>query len=413
MNFKYAVNSILKKLVFSILTIIQLSAIVVLLYILVSYKIYTIDKISIVDKIFPQDNIYHLELENPPELETIDINKSEELMNFLKEQINCVSIDGGAIRIEDNMLLKSNKLPLDSEVVEGVKFSPMYGYKANKDFFTQGYLKTINGESIKDINFDSSEDEPIKVIVGYNFNNKVKVGDIIKYIEKEDDKYLVKEMEVSAILEKDSYVSASTSINDFLLVDDSIIKPFEEKSYNNSLEYNGQVFSYLQNAYFSIEDENKLDELQRYLEDSGFQFKVISLKDTVIKFKETMRENVQPINSVFIFVIIFTGISIITSMISMIIKSIEEYSIHLLLGCTIKNIIIRIIIEIGILFSVSYLIGLSIINTLFTNSQIYNFNIKNAIYCGSILLIFMVITLIFPVLKMKKYSIEELIRSEQ
>lgn len=415
MNYKYALNSLLKKTMFSVLTVIQLVAIVMLLYTSISYKLFTSEKINIVNKIFPKENVYHLQLEVPPDLKSIDTNKTEKVKDFIDTEIEVISIDGGALKIESDRILQSNKLPLDNQIINDTTFSAMYGYKANENFFKQEYLKCIEGD-LNQVDFKKGDGEIVDVVLGYEFSGKVNIGDKIKFINRDEEgNDTVREMKVAAILAKDSYVSASTVVNDFSLVDNSIIVPFSNNESNiksDALSYNGYVFSYLQNAYFNIEDEIKVNELQTYLDNSGFEFKIISLDTTISEFKDNMKKSIQPINSVFILIIIFTGISIVTSMISMIIKSIKEYAVHLLLGCTIKDIIIRIILEINTLFVISYTLGLAMINTLFNQSEIYCLNIKYAISCGIILLIFMLITLLFPVLKIKKYSIEELIRSE-
>ncbi len=263
-------------------------------------------------------------------------------------------------------------------VIVSEKFMDIYNMKGN---FSKTELK-------KEFFGASANADQIPVIVGYNLGKKYKKGDVFTDVSRQKYK-------VIGSLKKGSVFVEPSHSKKYSSLDDCILSPYQ-LSENDSMGY----WSYVQSVYFLtnnageiqklIADSKKMGLYDLYLVDFSYQLQCIT-RDAQDTFA---------VYGMFLAVtVIFCIVGIIGNMIQFINNNKKEFAIHLLVGASAKEIIGRIIL----LAAFQILISLVVVAAVFG---------VNKYFCVTVMFasIFMIATMVYPILFLKRQSIRTILR---
>lgn len=141
--------------------------------------------------------------------------------------------------------------------------------------------------------------------------------------------------------------------------------------------------------------------------------KPINLNQQGKALYNVISDMVQKILPITISIFLFTSISIITSLLSILRKNTKEFGIHLLSGATIKDISLRI------LTIVIFYIGISTVIAILTSSALKSVlfpdlsQTQSFYYTVPLILLIIVVISIIPLVKLSKTEMHEIIRRKE
>lgn len=224
-------------------------------------------------------------------------------------------------------------------------------------------LELIKGSLFKEADYGMRNEKPISVIVGYELQELYRYGEIYTFTDAGTG--IEFEGEVVGILRKNS---TYMDLNDFseISLDRTYLIPFSMER----LIQKGSVSDYdmaLQSLVIISDDSRKIEELNEYIagtETLSIQF--VKMKEALQEFVNYMTPQIQYQVSIAIFILIFTIFGLISNLLLIINKNLVEYSIHIHCGAEMKDIVLRILLQVMIvmlisIFPVFLLYGISLI----------------------------------------------------
>lgn len=411
MNLILAYKSLVKKKFFMITTIIQLVVSGLLLYMIINQYSNVNVNSNRIDTLF-KDNYYVFEQNSPINLQEIKLDNLIDIKNYI--ETNDIKIYGAnetAIYIDYKGYLERGVVSNNIKEINKESFIQSKAYYVNENFIMDTGIELEQGE------YKKTYEQYIPVILGYNYINKFKINDKIKYLYSDDNgNYYTKEMIVTGFLKKQSLLAEGGDPNSIKIVDDYILLPFninqktlEDTNFNMIGKIN--IFNLISYGYYDIRDSDELINLEKKFAGNGLNLKSVSLDDKIIKFKDDTNMNMVPLNLFLISIMMFTVLSIIVVVMNMINRNMYEYFVHMLLGATVTDIIKRIWHEIFIIFFISNILVAIIIKFLFKSDGILKFNIENFGVMSVIMLIIFNLILIAPIVKLKRHCLNSSLRS--
>lgn len=411
MNLILAYKSLAKKKFFMITTIIQLVVSGLLLYMIINQYSNVNVNSNRIDTLF-KDNYYVFEQNSPINLQEIKLDNLIDIKNYI--ETNDIKIYGAnetAIYIDYKGYLERGVVSNNIKEINKESFIQSKAYYVNENFIMDTGIELEQGE------YKKTYEQYIPVILGYNYINKFKINDKIKYLYSDDNgNYYTKEMIVTGFLKKQSLLAEGGDPNSIKIVDDYILLPFninqktlEDTNFNMIGKIN--IFNLISYGYYDIRDSDELINLEKKFAGNGLNLKSVSLDDKIIKFKDDTNMNMVPLNLFLISIMMFTVLSIIVVVMNMINRNMYEYFVHMLLGATVTDIIKRIWHEIFIIFFISNILVAIIIKFLFKSDGILKFNIENFGVMSVIMLIIFNLILIAPIVKLKRHCLNSSLRS--
>ncbi|MDO4535480.1 MAG: hypothetical protein Q4B63_06670, partial [Clostridium perfringens] len=271
----------------------------------------------------------------------------------------------------------------------GGNFINALGYRINEE-----YLESFQNY------FENPDEytEYVPVLLGDSYKKIFSLGDFI--ITQRDESF-----KVVGFLEKDQYCSKIGSfypdnmenLNEFIIVPDNI----QGGVYNNLLVFDNK----------SQEEIDKvLDDIIKKGEELGCPVSINDPTKEIEIFNENINYEINVNKLLLIIVSIFVFIGITTIMLMKISRNEKEYSIHLLTGATILDIVLRTFYEIvlTVIISAVVLFGTIVYKEGLSLVTMSNYGLSLLIFLG-----IAIVLSIIPSVKILRYNLSYLIKGEE
>lgn len=326
---------------------------------------------------------------------SIDSTTSEHLDYMMNKDKNVIS----KLNELYQFILEKEKVTLYSsyyyylnEFIDGEQLKFHY---INKYYNNISNLKTIKGRVLKESDFVGNENY-IPILIGYNLKNKY---DIEKYYTMNDPitGNLIKYKVVGVLAYNSTLVPINYGVDDYL--NSSIISPMQLKKVGELTDFS-ELDLLINNNIMITNDRSQLQEIEKKSQELGlFSIKYTPLTNIVEENISLSKTKIFYMVSICIIIVLFSLVGIVTSILSLIKKHTRDYSIHLLCGARIKDILIRISIPI-LLVEFLALIPLIIFFTINTSTFLIIVS----------LLVIDILIMIFPVKKLYRTRIGNIIK---
>ena len=425
-NVKHAVSIIKKDLKKSFLIYIQISLLLLFLYIIISNNITYKNDNEKFNKVWQNKNMFAISIHTDGKPSKQDEDNSIKLKEFIeKNNLKLIPFRGGQIQIKNfngiekvkysNELLKGSPIEKDTEnsLIEYVNASEdlinKFNFTLSKGrWFTKNEYKNNSIWTVDKKCF-------VPVVLGNNFREMFKLGDTLYYKGNE------LKFKVIGFLNKNQYFSASdlffypsklSSLDNYMIVPYNTPDFYENfKAYDGIWEVpNDKDYSKVLNIV-----ENKIEELK-------LNANIEEYKTYLDMYTESYKQskNILFMQQILLSLIVTIGMTLV--LILFINKHKKTLMIHRLFGATEITIIKRmclipVIISLASLATVISLIKLNFIN-MFINGNFEildktnNLNIKSLTYSIVIMAVIILISIILPVYKIKSESINSIVKGE-
>lgn len=412
-NFKFSLLELERKPFFSILTIIQLIVSFVLIYMCLAFSNSVSNKVGVVDNIFNGKNYYTINSNNTNYLTEIDVDNIQEFMNMIDSR----NIDVYSVST-DSLPIKCSDISPDKIV----------GFGGEDNGYNQVKVIYVNSNYINNIGIDLSEGEfndnsYVPVILGEGYRNQFKIGDKIESVRFDLNENIVNEtLIVTGFAKKGSLVCINGSPDDLIEVDNYIIiqrdldlkmklKKYDDE--NKEMNEKIIIYNYLTNAYYDFKESGDIKKIEKSTSNSGLNFKFESNNEKIDEFIKENSTTLWQIRVFVIFILFFTIISIIIVMINSINDNSKEYGINMMVGASNKDIACRILYQIIILFSTSLAVALFIIWRFICDDIYITMNFINVFELIIICTVICIFTCIMPSKKLKKISLNSIMKGSE
>lgn len=438
MRVKYALKSVKSNKAFSLVLILQLICIFIAMYNIIDYS-NTINYLSEkVEKIYANRSIYRFGYD---EESFFTINNQDEGLKLIKElsdseeyiftiaaptEIPVILFDGYRQFIYQNCPI--------IETQDKQRYTYINSFSVNKNALDAYNVELESGRYFKESEYEQLEEGVLPIILGHDYKDIFKVGDIIEYVMIND----IYKAKVVGILKEDETIpikfdnnnveangnvdSNNYNLNGIMLI------PYGENTIMNKLNISNVFWYNFVLLDSSLEDKRKdsiLNEIEDKIEntiDSKFNRKSYDKEITLEldKYKE-LKANY---SLTAIVAIVFSAITMIVSMLNSIKKRKREFGIYISCGATMKDIIGIIffqMIAMVVIAIISTIIILKIYFLYFEIDSFYlvfdsvEFRTINYKIIGLMLLFgvfYSSITSIIPLRKLSKLDIHELLRKD-
>ncbi|MBD7916225.1 hypothetical protein H9660_13830 [Clostridium sp. Sa3CUN1] len=415
-NFKFAIRSLVDKSFFTVLTILQLVISLILIYKVIGNEVNLQENINTLNSKFSNNNYYVVNNEKYLELEDIDIDKLYDLKEYIdrNKDISLYALSETSIFADIEKPLGINEHQKDYVFVNNKIFNRAKAY-----YISEKYLSDIGLEIIEyDDTFSKSNEDYMPILLGYNYYNVFNLNDLIEYSYVDyDGDVTTKNMIVTGFINKNSNIAENGSGENIRVLDDYIILPYELNrplisitDENSLMIQKLKVFNYITMGYYFFEKESSLTDLIDFSSKIGIDLDIIKLDKNINKYNKEFNAYLFPFKLMSIIMITFTILSFIMVLSSMIIRNIKEYIINLLVGATIKDIIIRIFYEIIVIFTISIILTIIFIKIIYKDNPILILNTNNSIKLVLISFCLSILVSLFPIIKIKSLTINEILR---
>ncbi|ENZ03599.1 hypothetical protein HMPREF1092_00786 [Clostridium thermobutyricum] len=412
-NFKIAFNSLTKKIIFTILTVLQMIFTFIFLY----NFIYINEESKKLEEKFNNSfkgNMYIIE----PFIDMDDILsesnlKNKELYkfhNYLKKNENLKSLSSnesyiliGEFEGYEKFLYTSNYAPnfdgIQTRAINAINID--FGYIKNFD------IKTSSGENLKEKDFNI-ENNIYPILLGDDFKNIFNIGEEIEGFGYYGEKIIYK---VKGFLQK-GYYDVGLPLNEYNIKSlyKCVLLPFQNKQFNEKSD-NFDIYMQIYKSIVTINNEKEKSEILREANKNFGKIKITSLDDILSDYKEGIKLERTIIWMIFLLVMIVCGIGIITNIMNSIKLKYKDFGVYLLSGASKIDILKTVILEIIIIF---VLAGMFSITGIFILSKLgfVTLNIYYLIKLSVYIFISGLLIIIYPFIKLKRLSINNLLKGE-
>lgn len=412
-NVVFALEELMKRPLFCILTVIQLTVSFTAIFFGISATNYLSEKSIQVSEIFKDNDYYVIDIsksDNSVRPHNIDLNIYRDFMKYIEEQqISLYLLQSGSMfisnsNIEDSCLDNFDRDKIGQEDFQRVKVA----------YINDLYLKDI-GIELSEGSFENDSSENIPIVVGDNYKSVFKLNDKVPYIYTEENgEKIIRYLQVVGFIKKDSYMCIKGDPDNIINMNDyiSICRKADESITNFSNEQIKKVdiYNYYSNAYYKFSDLDKLKEVESKTEELGLNYKFTEIKSIQNEFQENFASILLPIKFFAVSILTFTIISIIVVMLNMVIRSIKEFGINMLVGAKSYDISLRIFFQIFILFAISVTCTIAIVAIFLKDNIVMNLNCINICELLVIAVVMSILISIIPIVKFKRTSINNIIK---
>lgn len=283
------------------------------------------------------------------------------------------------------------------------KYSNVKGLYVDKNYIDTFCLNIEKGRIFEDNEFESYENIPI--ILGANYKGIYNIGDEFKFFD-----YFTKcerKLKVIGFLKRNSYHYLNgflSSLDDYVICPFIKIKDVDEDSdkYNAAL---GQAILVSDNI---SEDFNEIRDKAIGLGVNNYS--IFSATSDIEKVINNLEAGVRSALFKSILMILFIALGIIAVKYNQIISNLKLYGIHLLLGASKKDIIIRNLYSVLAYFVIGASIGVYF--EYFRKCDLTGYSYDYRILIGIVLIYLMVVIVIFYMLykKISKMEVNQIMR---
>lgn len=429
-NLKFAFLGLSKRLTFSILTIIQLSFALVLLYSSIYLYVNVNSNNNNLLKYFNNKIIYTLKNYQdyyPDFFKDEEPKKYEQYYNYLNSSKGFINVSYAGTYL----LIKNFKS--SQKFIMTTNYSTQKGTEkfvaANSLIISDKYLDNFpllisQGRTFGKNDFIIQGNQtPIPVILGSNYNGIFKLGDEWEYMDKVTNE--IKRIKVIGFLKNNQFF-ADAALGNITSLENFIVFPLEkiQRIYSDNKDqqkqlnvyYKSNLYNAIMNSVIIIPQKNKKNEhyiIQNIEEEAHkigfFDIKAISSKEQLDRQKTLLEEQNMLIYAMFIIILAMCCIGIVANMLNSIIKRYKEFGIHILTGASTFNIGIRILLEVFLLIFVS--LCFSFIGVvLLKNSHFIEFQLSTSLWLVGASLLLTILISAIPVLYVINIQISNLLR---
>lgn len=351
-NIIFAIDELLKKPLFSFFTVIQIIISFILIFIAISNTNSVDDKIDLVNKIFKGKNYYVLDVSDMKTLENESIEKLNKFDDYIRnnQNINLYSVNDESVFIAKDNLPNYFNTNFDSININNQNFE-----RVMLLFVNNKYLENI-GMDFLEGNIDDTEEGYDSVVLGYNYKEYFNINDVIPYsYVVVNGERKVHYFKVRGFVSKDNMVCIGGDFNNLINTNNYIITIdnghwIDNKDASEMIK-KIQTFNTLKGSFYDITyDDKVVEEVNEFSKDLGLNYKLKSQKQKINEINEEIMPGIIAIKSLSCIILFFTSISIIMVMLNTIIDNIKQYAINMLVGATLKDIIMRVFLKLQFYF---------------------------------------------------------------
>lgn len=419
-NIKYSLLEMIKKPFITLLIVIQLAFCMILVYnvtknnILFNHKntdVYT----SINDKIVYNMN-YSMGLDsdfNNEGLKKLEnyiysINSYDKV--FISKYMPSIKSFKGVDEFKDYLVTDENQLNSD------INYTGINALTVSKNYFDVFGYSLLSGnlnEFFSYFDEKNPSQDIIPVVLGSSYKKYFSIGDII---EGNYENY-----KVVAFLSPNQYGTAvgnsyfpgyMKNLNNFLIIPEINNKDIANTTLVFSKDTNNEI---IKNDLAAIKDKSK---------EFNFPISFKDFEEEIDIYNDNISFNINIDKLMLTIISVFIIIGITTIFLTKISRNEREYSIHLLTGASLFDIVLRTFYEILITMGISLIMASGLISILNNTNFIQNreflttytnatFDIKSFLITILVFLIISVVLSIIPAIKILRYNIAYLTKGEE
>ena len=285
----------------------------------------------------------------------------------------------------------SEEIALDEELAEFMSHTP--GKVAQQLSVTENFFDIYNLEGTFDkktlhSNFCNEKEKATPLILGYGFRKYFHENEVIQDVYE-------REYRIVGFLNQQSYYVAPDVTRELISLENVVIKP-----YKVDLKDSVSIVQYFDNLYFMTDDRRAIDNIVKWSSESGlFEFLPINFSYQLeVIIEDTLDEIF--VNSTFmVIILIYALVGIIGNLLQFIAQYKREFAINMLCGATMWQIILRILMQVIVMFGIALLTVLAV------------YGIRKAFWlivlCSAV---FIVLVLIYPVHMIAKSTIQSMFK---
>lgn len=403
------INSLKKRKVFSILTIIQLTVVMLLLlHSITSYRTFSYNIIK-TNQLLNTDNVMVFDNEKMYNEAEGNTNKIK-LLNLYNYAKNNIDIDGyGTFLTSTVTLIQANKeeyknnelikylcnsvktktigeeeIPIGDVIIDDLdgKTSVLVPSSIiDEGFNKMAHISVIKGRGFKKGDFNLNSQDTIPIILGYKYKNVVRIGDKIKMYSLVSKTREYTTYEVIGILKKDT--TLPTGGGNLLALtqnmDYGVIRPVCKGFYDIPLNVHFAVgLNFIYEINNTVRKKEIINDFNSKIKELNLDFKSIPISKEIEDYKSNKKE----IYSSFILKTILLGIFIQGGLISAFAMYVllrkTEFGIRIAAGATKWQLVKMIFGEVLVLLFISSVI--SIITFIFILNKFYILQVSAQIY---------------------------------
>lgn len=293
------------------------------------------------------------------------------------------------------------------ETIDG---HPIMQATANRMFFDIFDIRVINGRMFSEEDF-ASDAKPIPILVGYNLRNRFRLGEI--YMEDNLDDLTSEKVsyKVIGILEHNASFPSLIDIGREINLNYTYFEPINLKLLNDF----GSLDMAINSTVVFTHDESEVRSIEKKSSRLGlFDIQYVPIQKQVDEFLMIFEKIM--IYQMFLasIIILFAATSMALNLTAMISKKMREFSIHIICGGRINSIIQRL------LWRILIILFASLVPTALFLGIVLPALIPGVHFCGlslayTILLACLIslLIMIVPCLKMRMFSIAQLLRGSE
>lgn len=413
MKFKYVIKEIKKKKIFTLILIIQLIIMYFILYNLFQVQAVTKIESEKINNYFKDKQVFTIKgLSSEDEISSETKVSENELENITESLLNSQEytytsqasyILSMPVISEWNRFAKWSKL---SES-DGIAYYAAKHLIINKNNVKQFNIIIESGRDFDNEEYNLKYNQKIvPVILGHNYSEFYKVGDIIKSMK---DGRVFK---VIGILERNQYMPYNMMVtNRYANLDDYILTTtycYDDylQMYDGIIQSNFILYSKSKSDLEITESNNNIKKL--FKDKVGINIKIEPQEKYINQELNAAENQLKVLNAASIILIIFLSVTSIITNLSFIDKRKKEFGVHILSGGTLKEIAYMIYLETFL----CTIIALFIFNIM-SAYRYGHIDFLRVFYIVIISLIISIVLTIVPVVKIMRFNTATLIKGEE
>lgn len=425
MNFKFICEGLSKKIIFSVLTIIQFTIVLVCIYVGIGSMDDINKSVNSVNKYFDEGEYYKVDDEMAMSQgfssdESI-VRKNNNILKDIKSyfdsnnNIEFLSVRSDVVLVRKDEAINEAIVTYTMMNFENTDYMRVQGFCVNKKFLEKMNYGFLDG-SIDGFNIEKDKDY-IPVILGYVYKDKYKVGDRIETLRVDDTgEFKKSEMKVIGILSEDNYVHEDGILVEKQSLKNAVLFPYDEnitlmKDGNAKLELikNIELKNYLKSGYVMLNNGKSADKVNKELLNFEVKYRLDDLNKSMQEHKDELINQLKPGIYMAIIIILFSIVSVVIVMINAVVKDKKEFGINIMMGATMADIRIRVLGQVFLLLAMSIVISSIILKSF----AVFKFNIIDLALTVGVMICVLIVISTMLILTLNKYSVNDLIRRNE
>lgn len=411
MKFKYIIKELKKNIIFTLILIIQLIIMFFILYNLFQVQAIAKTEVQKVNNYFKDKQVFtikSLDVEDEISSETkINENELEKIAENLINSRKYIYTSQAGYIVMMPVISDWNRFSKWSKLSEknGDAYYAAKHLIINKNNVKQFNIKISSGRDFNNEEYSLKYNQKIiPIILGYNYSEFYKVGDIIKSFPDG------RSLEVIGILEKNQYMPYNMMVTDrYANLDDYILTT--TYCYDDYIQmYDGLIQSnfilYSKSDLEIYESNNNIKKL--FKDKVGINVRIEPQEKYINQELNAAENQLKVLNAASIILIIFLSMTSIITKLSFIDKRKKEFGVHILSGGTLKDIASMIYLETFI----SVMFALYIFNIVVA-CRYEHVDYLIIFYIFIISMFISVVLTIVPIVKIMKFNTATLIKGDE